>query len=141
MRVMHRIETTKPIQLLLLLLIIHTALHLKCIDLPPVGFHQWRQTQTLSVARNFYEEGMNIFQPRVDNRGQYSGITGVEFPVVNFLIAAGYEVFGSHAFVERAVLLLFSMIAIVACFYFIRAMFASQWLAFAGGVPSVQPSL
>ena len=54
---------------MIVLLLGHTLLHVKYIDLPPVGFHQWRQTQTLSVARNYYEEGMNILQPRVDNRG------------------------------------------------------------------------
>ena len=127
-----KIERTRPIILIVVLLLLHTLLHFKYLDLPPVGFHQWRQTQTLSVARNFYEEGMNVFQPRVDNRGQYSGITGVEFPVVNYFIAMGYEVFGLHSYVERTVLLLFSFIVIIACYSFIGELFGKQWLAFAG---------
>jgi 4-amino-4-deoxy-L-arabinose transferase-like glycosyltransferase len=127
-----KINSGHALKLILALLLLHTLLHLKYMDLPPVGFHQWRQTQTLSVARNFYEEGMNIFQPRVDNRGQYSGITGMEFPVVNYFIAVGYEVFGFHSYVDRTILLLFSFIAIIACFYFIRELFGKQWLAFAG---------
>lgn len=131
-RLTDRIEVTRPIILIATLLLLHTILHIKYFDLPPVGFHQWRQTQTLSVARNFYEEGMNILQPRVDNRGQYSGITGVEFPVVNYFIAAGYKVFGLHAYVERAILLLFSFIGIIGCFFFIRELFGLRWLAFAG---------
>ncbi len=126
------LNTAKPVTLLTLLLLLHALLHLKYMNMPPVGFHQWRQTQTLSVARNFCEEGMNIFQPRSDNRGQYSGITGMEFPIVNYFIAIGYEVFGVHHWVERTVLLLFSFVGIIGCFYFVRELFHVQWLAFGG---------
>ncbi|HEY6953322.1 MAG TPA: glycosyltransferase family 39 protein [Bacteroidota bacterium] len=131
-RLQHQLETRRAVVLIVGLLLLHTALHVKYINLPPVGFHQWRQTQTLAVARNFYEEGMNILEPRVDSRGQYSGITGVEFPVVNYAIAAGYKLFGFHPFVERTVLLLFSFIGIVGCFFFLKELFGKQWLGFAG---------
>jgi len=117
--------------LLCSLILLHTLLHVKYFSLPPVGFHQWRQTQTLSVARNFYEESMNIFQPRVDSRGGFSGITGMEFPLVNFVIALGYEVFGYSYTLQRVVILLFSAGAIIACYWFSRKLFRSASLAFA----------
>ncbi len=114
---------------LLVVILLHVGLHLKYIPLPPGGFHLWRQTQGLAVARNFHEEGMNIFKPRVDNRGNLSGITGMEFPLVNFLAACHYKVFGfSHAG-SRLVILLFSVAAIVFCFLFFRQLLAEPLAA------------
>jgi tetratricopeptide (TPR) repeat protein len=111
---------------LLLLILVHVGLHLKYVPLPPGGFHLWRQTQGLAVARNFQEEGMNILKPRVDNRGNLSGITGMEFPLVNFLAACHYKVFGfSHAG-SRLVILFFSVAAIVFCFLFFRQLLADS---------------
>jgi hypothetical protein len=88
-----------------------------------VGFHAWRQTIGISVARNFYEENMNLFEPRVDSRGQYTGITGMEFPLVNFLIAVSYHIFGFNNISSRYVILAFSFIAITFCFLFFKEFF------------------
>ena len=57
------------------------------ITLPPaeVG-HAWRQVTVNMVARNFYETDPNIFFPRVDFAGEKTGITGMEFPLLNYLI-------------------------------------------------------
>ena len=45
-----------------------------------MGLHVWRQCNTMAVARNFYEEGMDILRPRVDRRGSTDGVTGMQFP-------------------------------------------------------------
>jgi 4-amino-4-deoxy-L-arabinose transferase-like glycosyltransferase len=124
------VESSPAVRLLGLLLVLQTLLHVKYLDLPPIGFHQWRQTQTLAVARNFYEENMNIFFPRVDGRGQYTGITGMEFPVVSHSIAIGYKLFGFSHFIDRTVLLLYSFLALVGCFCFAKIFFRSQFIAF-----------
>ncbi|MCI0706428.1 MAG: glycosyltransferase family 39 protein [Ignavibacteriae bacterium] len=118
--------------LLLCLLLLHIVLHIKYLDLPPVGFHRWRQTQTLSVARNFYEESMNILEPRVDSRGDQSGITGVEFPIVNYLVALAYQLLGNSYLVERFVLLLFSLLALVGCYHATRTLMDSPSLGLVG---------
>ena len=76
--------------LVIALLLIQALLHWPFLDLPPSGIHLWRQTQTLSVARNFSEEGMNPFYPRIDSRGCGDGVTGMEFPLVNIVIAMVY---------------------------------------------------
>jgi hypothetical protein len=57
------------------------------ITLPPaeVG-HAWRQVTVNMVARNFSEISPNIFLPRVDFAGEKTGITGMEFPLLNYLI-------------------------------------------------------
>ena len=49
--------------------------------------HTWRQLYTLSIARNFYEGGIEWFYPRVNHTGWKSeGIAGAEFPFFNVLI-------------------------------------------------------
>ncbi len=54
---------------------------------PPLEVaHNWRQTTVTMVARNFLDTDNNIFYPRVDFAGNKSGITGMEFPVLNYLI-------------------------------------------------------
>jgi 4-amino-4-deoxy-L-arabinose transferase-like glycosyltransferase len=71
-------------------------LQLIYINTPPLDLADWREADTTSVARNFDEESLNIFKPRIDIRRQYSGITGMEFPLYNFAIfsvnkATGFE--------------------------------------------------
>lgn len=61
-------------------------LRLYGITNPPLeAAHNWRQTLTCSIARNFYEEDTNILYPRIDIDGEKSGIIASEFPVFNYL--------------------------------------------------------
>ena len=65
---------------------------------PPLEVgHNWRQTTVLMVARNFYEDGLDLLHPRVDMAGELSGITGMEFPLRNALFALVGFVFGFDA--------------------------------------------
>jgi len=117
--------------LLLLLILLHIGLHLKYIVLAPGGFHLWRQTQGLAVARNFYEEDMNILKPRVDNRGNLTGISGMEFPLVNFSVALTYKIFTFNHAGARLVILFFSIVAVIFCYLFFKELFADRLSAFA----------
>lgn len=68
---------------------------------PPNSLHTWRQCSTLAVARNFYEESMNIFKPRVDNRGLSDGVTGMQFPSLEYLFAIVYHITGEKYWIAR----------------------------------------
>ncbi len=129
-----RIERARPAVLVALLLLLQTALELPGLGSPPTGFHLWRQTQTLLVARNFHEEGMNPLLPRVDSRGAGPGIAGMEFPLVSYLIAAGYRVFGEHDAVHRLVLLAMSFLAIAGCYAWAQGLLGSRLAGFAAGL-------
>jgi len=60
--------------------------------------HVWRQINTLAVAKNFYTETLAIWLPRVDKRWEFSGVTGMHFPLYEWILALLYKVFGfSHA--------------------------------------------
>jgi tetratricopeptide (TPR) repeat protein len=103
---------------LLLTILIQLFLYIPHINKPLMGIHHWRQAQGLAIARNFYEEDMNILKPRSDNRGDLTGITGMEFPLVNYITALGYRVFGYHLWVHRLVMYLFNLLALVFCYLF-----------------------
>lgn len=81
--------------------------HLPFMDMPPRGTHTWRQCNTLSVARNFYEEDMNILRPRIDRREDTDGVTGMQFPSYEFTVASVYHVFGEEDWVARIIQFIF----------------------------------
>jgi MFS family permease len=45
----------------------------------------WRDAVVLSVGRNFCRERAPLWLPRIDARGEQTGITGTEFPILNFV--------------------------------------------------------
>lgn len=96
------------------------GLHAPFFQLPPSGAHVWRQCNTLAVARNFYEEDMNILRPRVDRRGTTDGVTGMQFPAYEWLVAAGYHAVGFHETLPRALNWLISLAGIVAFYHLAR---------------------
>jgi 4-amino-4-deoxy-L-arabinose transferase-like glycosyltransferase len=121
------IQSLSLTKILLFLILLQAAIHIKYSNYPPVGFHAWRQTIGLSVARNYYEEDMNLFTPRVDSRGQHTGITGMEFPLTNYLIAITYHIFGFNNISSRYLILAFSFVAIAFCFLFFKEMFKDKF--------------
>ncbi len=109
----------KPVVLLAFVLLLNALFHLPFINEPPRSRHVWRQTFTLSVARNFYREDMNILKPRVDNRGSTDGVTGMQFPLYEYGLACIYNVFGEHYWVNRLYAMLISSLGISFFFYWI----------------------
>ena len=77
----------------------------------------WREPDVAGIARNFYQEGMNIFLPRIDWRGDGPGYTESEFPIYPWLVACLYHAFGYHEEFLRLVSWFFSM---GACLLFFR---------------------
>lgn len=91
-----------------LLLLLYLGLGIfKTIPLRPQSIHQWAQCDRASVALNYAQESMNFFQPRVHNLDNGTGITGLEFPFVNYSVAILYKVFGVHEYLYRLFVLIF----------------------------------
>ena len=64
---------------------------------PISGSHKWRQADTAAVARNFALESANIFYPRVDVREDKTGITGMEFPLYQYITSLFFKAFKSDS--------------------------------------------
>ena len=78
----------------------------------PVDRPTWRESDEAGIARNYYREGMNIFYPKVDWRGDTAGYAEMEFPLYPWLIALSYKIFGFHEFIGRVISFLFSLLTL-----------------------------
>ena len=78
--------------------VVYAACHFYYVTAPPNGYHHWRESDTMSITANYYFEDMDFLKPRVNQRGNTSGITGTELPVYQYVPALLFHVFGfSHA--------------------------------------------
>lgn len=64
--------------------------------LPASGYHFWRQTDSISFAAYYYENGMNFFEPGTYAMNIGNGRAASEFPILYYITAALWHVFGRH---------------------------------------------
>ncbi len=94
---------------------------------PPLEVaHNWRQTTGTMVTRNFYEESANILYPRVDFAGEKTGITGMEFPLLNYIDYCVSELFGYQHWYGRLINLIVSSLGIWFFFRILRRYFSKE---------------
>jgi hypothetical protein len=74
----------------------------------------------MAVARNFYEEDMNILRPHVDRRNATDGVTGMQFPSYEWVTAVGYRVMGFHESWPRVLNWLFYMAGVIAFYGLVK---------------------
>ncbi len=100
------------------------------IDVAPLEMgHNWRQTTVCMVARNFLEVDPNIFFPRVDMAGELSGITGMEFPLLNYIIYLFSVVLGYDHWYGRLINLVVTALSQWAFYRYLKSVFNPE-LAF-----------
>ncbi len=90
---------------------------------PLESAHNWRQAMMCMVARNFYEVDPNIFYPRIDSPGNLSGVTGMEFPLLNYLIYLVALVFDYDHWYGRLINLLISTLGIYAIYKYLSGFY------------------
>ena len=91
---------------------------------PPLEInHSWRQTTVTMVARNFLDVDANFLYPRVDMAGELTGITGMEFPLLNYLIFIVAKIFGYQHWYGRLINLMVSSVGIWYFFLFVKKQF------------------
>ena len=94
---------------------------------PPLEVgHNWRQTTVTMVSRNFQEIDNNIFFPRIDIAGEKTGITGMEFPLLNYMIYMTSEVFGYQHWYGRLINLIVSSFGLWFFFLLISKYFTKR---------------
>ncbi|MEN9333783.1 MAG: hypothetical protein RLY35_963 [Bacteroidota bacterium] len=97
---------------------------------PPLEVeHNWRQTTVTMVARNFLEVDNNIFYPRIDFAGDKTGITGMEFPMLNYMIYGVAEIFGYQHWYGRLINLIVSSFGLWF-FYRLVSLFFKESVSF-----------
>lgn len=121
-----------PLRSLAAVILLYLVIHLPFISLPPCSIHVWRQCNTLAVTRNFFKEDSNIFQPRVDRRGLSNGVTGMQFPLYEWILSKVYLLSGEHYTTQRSYSLVLASLSIVAMFFFLKSIARDNFFAFAG---------
>ncbi len=97
------------------------------ITQPPLEYnHNWRQTDVTMAVRNFVEVDNNILYPRIDIAGAQSGIAGMEFPILNYMVYLIVELFGYQHWYGRLITLIFSSIGLLYFFKLIRKYFSQD---------------
>lgn len=113
------LSTTARYNLILLVAILITTLlwrYPKIAQLPPRGPHIWRQTYTLSFVQNYYNDNLYPFAPRLYNMSWRNDIDDkyiIEFPIVHYINAVIWKIFGKNEVTPRLVTLIFSVLGFI----------------------------
>ena len=112
--------------------LISLAMHFKHFSKDLVSIHVWRQTQTQSTIINFYEGDMNIFNPARNERGNGDGIFRMEFPLMQWLVAVTYKIFGNHLIITRIFMFVIGLFSVFGMFKLLSAVFQNDTIALIG---------
>ncbi len=94
------------------------VLRLFHITNPPIEVaHNWRQTTSLMVARNFHQFDSNILYPTIDETGEKRGVVGMEFPAIPYAIHLVSIPFGYDHWYGR--LLVLALVTIGSWYFFL----------------------
>lgn len=97
---------------------------------PPYAMHQWRQADGLSMALNYYKEGMNFFEPKIHFQYSDQGRAVGEFPIIYYLNAAIWKITGQSYFIARLVNLLIVFTGFFALYKTIYLIIKNNFAAF-----------
>ena len=78
---------------------------------PPCDYHDWRQTITLMVARDFARNGFAVLHPHLLwlGKGDKPAYFAAEFSLESIAAAALYRIFGENEVIPRLVVIVFSV--------------------------------
>ena len=124
---------------LLLILLLGAALRFQYLDLPFGEAHRWREVTNADVTRNFFLRSMNIFWPQVSWGGP-AAYAGMEFPLLQWIAALLYKVFGEHEVICRLVSIAFSIGTIPLVFVLGRRLFGNAQGRAAAFLVAISPS-
>lgn len=101
---------------LLLILLLGLYFRLQYLTSPLADAHSWRQVTNADIARNFAEQSLNIFHPRVNWGGPSDAFVGMEFPLLQWLGGFAFLASDRPELILRLIALAFSMATIVALY-------------------------
>ena len=113
-------------------IILFFIIRLVGITNPPLEIgHNWRQSLTNMVARNFLEGNSSILYPTIDMAGNESGIIGTEFPFFNYIIYSVSSIVDYSHWYGRLINLIVSSLGIYFFFLIIKNILSERTATFA----------
>src|SRR6185437_14974926 len=92
-----------------LIILLAAGLRTYHLAYPPWDYHNWRQTQTLMVARDFARHGFLLLYPQVqwvsNGRPGAPSYFSAEFSIESVLVALLYRFFGESDTLARVVVI------------------------------------
>ena len=107
--------------------ILSAAMHQSIFTKDLVGKHLWRQSQTQLNVLNFARNDFNILNPRHNNfNNGNSNIQRMEFPIMQWSIAAIYRLFGESILITRISMFLIGILASLGLYLIIQELFKTR---------------
>src|SRR5207237_2245429 len=135
-----RRSVIRATRLAMMMSILAVAVRLICIDQPYLDNWSWRQSDVAAIARNYFQGGFHFAHPQIDWAGDESGYVGTEFPILPFLAAICYKIFGIHEWVGRVQALILFAVSLPFFLLLVRKIFgeiAATWALFFYGFAPV----
>jgi hypothetical protein len=107
------------------------AIRFIAINQPFIDEWSWRQSDVASIARNYFAGGFHFARPQIDWAGDQPGYVGTEFPILPFLAALAYKVFGVHEWIGRAESVLLFAASLPFVFLLVREIFGAPAASYA----------
>ncbi len=95
--------------------------------------HSWRQSDTASIAKNFYYNGYNILYPQINWGGDSKGFVESEFQLYPFIVSLLYYLFGVNDMWGRLLSVIFSLFTVYGLYLLVRKTISERvafWSAF-----------
>lgn len=122
------------------ILFLALALRLYRIDAPFVDAHSWRQVTNADIARLWAEGPIDFFYPSVSWGGP-DGRVGLEFPLLQWLIALAWRLVGISNAAARLVTVAFSLVTVWLTYRLGARLFGTPAGRAAAFLMAVSPSL
>ena len=100
--------------------------------LGPYGIHTWRQADCLSITDNYFTNGLSFWEPEIHNfisDGKTSGKSAGEFPILYYLIALLWEIFGKSEGIYRIVVLSLNVTGFYYLYKILKDLFTNKFWA------------
>lgn len=107
------------------------VMHMHIFPLELRGVHAWRQCETASNVVRFAREDMDIFHPKVYSLEWEDGNKRMEFPVMQWVMATAYRLFGENVLWMRLISWLIGVWAVFGMFSLARSLFRDDFVALA----------
>ncbi|HLC83961.1 MAG TPA: hypothetical protein VJI69_09025 [Bacteroidia bacterium] len=122
------LSNKKSILLLVLFLLgISLLLYHSSIFLPPSFIHAWTQSERYAISLQFLNNGFDVFHPATFNLQTVDGITRMDFPLNEFIVAILMKIFGTIApVVFRIYMLCVSIIGLTFLYLLAKKITSSE---------------
>ena len=134
------LDAINPRHHLLILISIALVARVAVFHMGEVIF-SWRSTDMASIALNYYRNGFHFFMPQVNWGGNGPGFVEMEFPVIPFLLAVFFKIFGVTEWPALIIPVLSGLGLVAVVYLFCRDLFDPATGFMAGLFTAVSPPM